>query len=160
VNFLFREIDFSTTNILFLYEQSRRDFIWVENKVKEETKFLRNAIQIYLTLIILILNFLENQPFFNPLKFRGYLIKTQFYILILKSSDMKSKGKKSRRNLFMSSTLMCILLIGTFRFDESSINWIWTGQIQIPIILGITSIILGVFWFIENRKLKLRLMDK
>lgn len=73
---------------------------------------------------------------------------------------MKSKGKKRTRNLFMSSTLMCILLIETFRFDESSINWIWTGQIQIPIILGIASIILGVFWFIENRKLKLRLMDK
>lgn len=72
---------------------------------------------------------------------------------------MKSKGKKSRRNLFMSSTLMCILLIGTFRFDESSINWIWTGQIQIPIILGITSVILGVFWFIENRKLNHKLKN-
>lgn len=67
---------------------------------------------------------------------------------------MKSKGKKSRRNLFMSSTLMCMFLIGTFRFDENSFNWIWTGQIQVPIILGISSIILGIFWIVENRKLK------
>jgi|GEM_PF-632198 len=73
---------------------------------------------------------------------------------------MKSKGKKSRRNLFMSSTLMCILLIGTFRFDENSINWIWTEQIKVPIILGIASIILGLFWFIENRKIKCKLADK
>ncbi len=56
----------------------------------------------------------------------------------------------------MSFTLMCMFLIGTFRFDESSFNWIWTGQIQVPIILGITSVILGIFWFIENRKLKAR----
>jgi len=36
----------------------------------------------------------------------------------------------------------------------------WTGQIQVPIILGIASIILGVFWIIENRKLKDKLMNK
>lgn len=73
---------------------------------------------------------------------------------------MKSKGKKSRRNLFMSSTLMCMFLIGTFRFDENSFNLIWTGQIQVPIILGISSIILGIFWILENRKLKHKLMNK
>jgi len=67
---------------------------------------------------------------------------------------MKSKKLKSRRNLFMSSTLMCLFLLGTFKFDESSFNWMWTGQIQVPIILGISSIILGIFWIIENRKLK------
>ena len=54
---------------------------------------------------------------------------------------------------------MCSFLIGTFRFDESSFNWIWTGQIQVPIILGISSIILGIFWIIENRKLKDNLMN-
>ena len=67
---------------------------------------------------------------------------------------MKSKSLKSRKNLFMSTTLMCLFLIGTFKFDENSFNWMWTGQIQVPIILGITSIILGVFWILENRKLK------
>jgi len=67
---------------------------------------------------------------------------------------MKSKRLKSRRNLFMSATLMCLFLIGTFKFDESSFNWIWAGQTLIPIILGISSIILGIFWIIENRKLK------
>ena len=67
---------------------------------------------------------------------------------------MKSKKLKSRRNLFMSSTLMCLFLLGTFKFDESSFYWMWTGQIQVPVILGISSIILGIFWIIENRKLK------
>ena len=60
----------------------------------------------------------------------------------------------------MSTTLMCLFLIGTFRFDESSFNWMWTEQIQVPIILGIVSIILGVFWIIENRKLKDKIMNK
>ena len=54
----------------------------------------------------------------------------------------------------MSITLMCLFLIGAFKFDESSLSWMWTGQIQIPIILGMTSIILGIFWIIENRKLQ------
>lgn len=60
----------------------------------------------------------------------------------------------------MSTTLMCLFLIGTFRFDENSFNWIWTKQIQVPIFLGISSIILGIFWIIENRKLKGKLMNK
>jgi len=72
---------------------------------------------------------------------------------------MKSKRLKSRRNLFMSTTLMCLFLIGTFRFDESSFNWIWAGQTQVPIILGISSIILGIFWIIENRKLKEKIKE-
>jgi hypothetical protein len=55
---------------------------------------------------------------------------------------------------------MCLFLIGTFRFDESSFNWMWTEQIQVPIILGIASIILGAFWIIENRKLKDKIMNK
>ncbi len=61
---------------------------------------------------------------------------------------------KSKRNLFMSTTLMCLFFIGTFKFDESSFYWMWTGQIQVPIILGISSIILGIFWIIESRKFK------
>ena len=73
---------------------------------------------------------------------------------------MKSKGKKSRRNLFMSTTLMCMFLIVTFKFDESSFNWMWAEQIQVPILLGILSIVLGVFWIIENRKLKDKLMNR
>jgi len=72
---------------------------------------------------------------------------------------MKNKSLKSRRNLFMSTTLMCLFLIGTFKFDENSFNWMWTGQIQVPIILGITSIILGLFWILENRKLKEKLKE-
>jgi len=73
---------------------------------------------------------------------------------------MKSKKLNSRRNLFMSTTLMCLFLIGTFRFDDSGFYWLWTGEIQVPIILGISSIILGVFGAIENRKLKDKLMNK
>jgi len=69
---------------------------------------------------------------------------------------MKTKKRKSKRNLFMSTTLMCIFLIGTFKFDENSVNWIWSGQVQIPIILGILSIVLGRFWIIEEKKIKRR----
>ncbi len=73
---------------------------------------------------------------------------------------MKNKKLKSKRNLFMNFTLMCLFLIGTFQFDESSFHWMWTGKTQIPIILGISSIILGIFWIIENRKLKKQVMHE
>jgi len=55
---------------------------------------------------------------------------------------------------------MCMFLIVTFKFDESSFNWMWAEQIQVPILLGILSIVLGVFWIIENRKLKDKLMNR
>ncbi len=69
---------------------------------------------------------------------------------------MKIKRIKSKRNLFMSSTLMCVFIIMTFKFDENNFNWMWTGQIHIPIILGLLSIILGVFWIVEHRKLRIK----
>lgn len=53
----------------------------------------------------------------------------------------------------MSVTIMCGLLIITFQFDESNLHWIWNGQTQLPIILGILAFIFGVFWFLEQKKL-------
>jgi len=55
---------------------------------------------------------------------------------------------------------MCVFLIGTFKFDEGSYNWIWEGQIQVPIVLGISSIIFGVLWIVESRKLTDKLVNK
>ena len=67
---------------------------------------------------------------------------------------MKSKSLKSRRNLFMSTTLMCALLAATFSFDNTNINWFWSDSIPTAIILGILALILGIFWFRTQREIK------
>jgi len=67
---------------------------------------------------------------------------------------MKGKRKNGKRNLFMSVTIMCLFLTVTFKFDGSNIYWFWENQIQVPVILGLISIISGIFWILENRKLR------
>ncbi|RLD49511.1 MAG: hypothetical protein DRI94_11115 [Bacteroidetes bacterium] len=67
---------------------------------------------------------------------------------------MKRSLFKSKRNLFMSATLMFGLLTATFQFKGNTIHWLWEGNIQTAVILGITAIIFGFFWFLENRKAK------
>ena len=52
----------------------------------------------------------------------------------------------------MSGTLMCGFLVISIRFDENNIYWMWSEQIQIPIILGISAVLFGLFWIIEERK--------
>lgn len=46
---------------------------------------------------------------------------------------------------------MCGLLVVAFHFDKDSVQWFWTGQEMVPIILGITAIAFGVLWFFESR---------
>ena len=53
----------------------------------------------------------------------------------------------------MSATLMAGFLIITFRFDESNFYWMWEGRVQVPIIIGISAIVSGIFWVIEQKKL-------
>ncbi len=65
---------------------------------------------------------------------------------------MKELIKK--RNLFMSTTLMCALLTVTFSFDSIGIHWFWSDNIPVAIVLGILAIILGTFWFRVQRKMK------
>lgn len=54
----------------------------------------------------------------------------------------------------MSSTLMCGFLCLAFTFDDNGIYWLWTDVKPVAIILGIGTIIFGVFWFKYARKLK------
>ena len=63
---------------------------------------------------------------------------------------------KSKRNLFMSVTLMSAFLIVTFKFDVNTIQWMWEGEIQVPVILGIMTLVFLWFWISEQGKLKFR----
>jgi len=65
---------------------------------------------------------------------------------------MKELIKK--RNLFMSTTIMCVLLTIAFSFDSIGIHWFWSGNIPVAIVLGVLAIILGTFWFRTQRKIK------
>jgi len=57
-----------------------------------------------------------------------------------------------KRNLFMSSTIMCGLFCLAFTFDNEGIHWLWKDSEPIAIVLGIATIILLVFWF-RNAKI-------
>ncbi len=65
---------------------------------------------------------------------------------------MKELIKK--RNFFMSVTFMSALLTVTFSFDSIGIHWFWSDNIPGAIVLGILAIILGIFWFRTQRKIK------
>jgi len=39
-------------------------------------------------------------------------------------------------------------------FDENNIYWILEEKIQVPIILVAMTIIFGIFWFLEKKKIK------
>ena len=59
-----------------------------------------------------------------------------------------------QRNLFMSTTIMCVLLSITFSFDSLGIHWFWADNIPVAIVLAVLAIILGTFWFRTQRKVK------
>ena len=59
-----------------------------------------------------------------------------------------------KRNLFMSATLMCGFFIVAFHFDKNGIQWFWTGMEIVPLILGISTIVFGVLWFLESKKVE------
>ena len=59
-----------------------------------------------------------------------------------------------KRNLFMSTTLMCAFLTAAFSFDRIGIHWFWSGNIPVAIMLGVLAIILGTFWFRAQRKIQ------
>ncbi len=65
---------------------------------------------------------------------------------------MKELIKK--RNLFMSTTLMCVLLIVAFSIDSMGIHWFWSSNIPVVIVLGIFAIIFGTSWFRTQIKIK------
>ena len=56
---------------------------------------------------------------------------------------------------FMSAALMCVFLIFAFKFGPEGIKWFWTGQEMVPIVLGLSSLIFGSFWFYSYIKNKI-----
>ncbi len=54
----------------------------------------------------------------------------------------------------MSATLMSGFLAMAFQFDENSIKWLWEEQIPVAIILIIATIIFGIFWIFEQKRIK------
>ena len=48
---------------------------------------------------------------------------------------------KSKRNLFMSAALICGFMSIAFQFDENNFYWMWEDEIQVPIILGIFTLV-------------------
>ena len=60
---------------------------------------------------------------------------------------------RQRRNLFMSTTLISLLLAVAFKFDNDGIRWFWTDKPQVAVILAILGIVLGICWLREARRL-------
>lgn len=58
------------------------------------------------------------------------------------------------KNLFMSATLMCGLLIFAFAFDNEGTKWLWSETKPVAIVLGMAAVILGIFWFKSAWKLE------
>ena len=59
-----------------------------------------------------------------------------------------------KRNLFMSTAIMCGLLTVAFRFDSNGIYWLWSDNKPVAIILALTALTLGVFWFRAAKRMK------
>ncbi|MBX2941423.1 MAG: hypothetical protein KF860_03680 [Cyclobacteriaceae bacterium] len=50
------------------------------------------------------------------------------------------------KNLFMSATLMCGLLIFAFAFDNEGTKWLWSETKPVAIVLGMAAVILGILY--------------
>ena len=48
-----------------------------------------------------------------------------------------------KRNLFMSTTIMCILFAAAFTFKGDKITWLWNNNNPVAVILVISAILLG-----------------
>lgn len=62
-----------------------------------------------------------------------------------------------KRNLFLSSALMCGFFCLAFTFDAEGVYWLWSDTKPVAIILTIVTIILGVFLLKETNKLRQKL---
>ncbi|NVO10030.1 MAG: hypothetical protein HXX16_08735 [Bacteroidales bacterium] len=59
-----------------------------------------------------------------------------------------------KRNLFMSTAIMCGLLCFAFKFDSNGIYWLWANSKPVVVILALASIVLGALWIRESRRIK------
>jgi hypothetical protein len=59
---------------------------------------------------------------------------------------------RARRNLFMSTTLVCLLMAAAFKFDNGEMHWFWSGQPLVGVVLVVLGIVLGAYWFRSERR--------
>lgn len=64
-----------------------------------------------------------------------------------------NKDKMRKRNLFMSTTIICGLSVAAFTFRGDQITWFWNDNKPVAIILGILAIVLGTQWIKYQRLL-------
>jgi hypothetical protein len=64
-----------------------------------------------------------------------------------------NKEKMKKRNLFMSTTIMCGLFVVAFTFKGDKITWLWADNKPLAIILGILAVVLGSQWIKYQRQL-------
>ena len=79
-------------------------------------------------------------------------------IYFLTTISFKSKiFKMKKRNLFLSSTLMCGFFCLAFTFDTEGVYWLWSDTKPVAIILTLVTLILGVFLLKETKKMRQKL---
>jgi len=61
---------------------------------------------------------------------------------------------KKRKKLFMGATLFSFFTLLSFKFDSTTVTWLWEGDSITPILLFIFTVGFGVLWIRENRKIK------
>lgn len=57
-----------------------------------------------------------------------------------------NKDKMKKRNLFMSTTIMCGFFVAAFTIKGDQITWLWADNRPVAIILVILTIVLGTQW--------------
>jgi len=62
---------------------------------------------------------------------------------------------KKRKKLFMGVTIFSIFTLLSFKFDSTTVTWIWEGDSIIPIILVILIVSFGALWFRESREINI-----
>ncbi|RLD46213.1 MAG: hypothetical protein DRI86_03730 [Bacteroidetes bacterium] len=61
---------------------------------------------------------------------------------------------KKRKKLFMGATIFSFFTLLSFKFDSTTVTWIWEGDRITPILLVILTVSFGVLWIRENRKVE------
>lgn len=57
-----------------------------------------------------------------------------------------------KRNLFMSTTIMCGLLCFAFRFDNDGVYWLWADHKPVAVILAMLALGLAFGWYNVSRQ--------
>lgn len=62
--------------------------------------------------------------------------------------------RRARRNLFMSTTLMCVLFAIAFKFDKSGVHWFWSDRPWVAAVLLVAGAVLSAFWVRAQEQLR------